>query len=259
MRWSVFEIEAESLISALHAEPVLSGRIFKMIAVMISERIGDTSKRARDEVVVQASRSGTKAEGQTSVGMTAADVRSIANLWPSRKQQLRLIIPLTDEEGGERQNRGRFAIWHFLCLRTHLCFEHKVFGFFKRKVMPFSDVVALLTTKEAPTVIDVQAKGFSYQLSLPSSQTSAWNVMEKCRINALAESVTASAGPTGAAAESEPSIAFTKIDKSVMDAFNKSVRGKGGGSRRRGSVVTALKDGGTDAQAVLVPKRSLWP
>ena len=66
-----YEIRHAALVEAIHHEPLLSGRVFKLMAVIISERIAATSKRARDEVVSHKTK---PAGGHAKATLTAKDI-----------------------------------------------------------------------------------------------------------------------------------------------------------------------------------------
>jgi len=51
-------------------------------------------------------------------------------------------------------------------------------------VIPLTEVLALLRSAEAQSTLEVQAKGCSYEITLPDNFESTWAAMESCRRNA---------------------------------------------------------------------------
>ena len=85
----------------------------------------------------------------------------------------------------------------------HLCFDWKVFGFHKQQVVPLTDVVALLKSHEVANTVEVQARGYSLELTLPENFEEAWNTMEGCRRSANAQALQQAAATRMAAVEAD--------------------------------------------------------
>jgi len=99
----------------------------------------------------------------------------------------------------------------------HLCFDWKVFGFRKQQVLSLTDVVALLKSHELPNTVEVQGKGYSYELTLPENFEEIWNTMEACR-----RSTTAAALQQASSAGTTAAPIYEEVDTQVEQAFGRN-------------------------------------
>lgn len=218
-----YVVSHSALITALQDQPRLSGMMFKKFAVLISERIGETSKRARDEVVVQKPKS-------SSVSSTGK--ASVTSFTPHAVEQAQknFKLPATEslrfktafdsvQKEANAMKEDEVQYGQLFIFEKHLCFEYRIFGFVKQQTLPFADVIAVLNIPEKPKEIEVQGKGFSYYLSLPKDATETWGVMEACRRAAGAEARRETEQHEG----TDTAASFEQVDAQVADAFNEAV------------------------------------
>ena len=222
----VFEVDHEMLIEALQVEPRLSGRVFKMFAVLISERIAETSKRARDEVVVHKPKSAESKDKRGGKGgellVTAqelAEWRKTFGLPEDEALQLKMACQGTREANAKKDELQYGDLFVF---EDHLCFEWRIFAFTSHLVLPWTQVLALLSEEQTPSEIQVQAKGYSYELVVDQQDTQAWSVMESCRRASTAKA--RMQGSSSKAAKRKSVMVHEQIDSSVAAAFGDAVR-----------------------------------
>ena len=186
-----FEVTHSNLVQQLLKDPVLAGRVFKMLAVLISERIAETSARARDEVMRNRERNGPHSAAvvrSKNADMSAKDVdgwRAIFKLPADEALVLKTSVSMKKEEHAKKDDSVTFGEMYVFA--EHLCFQWKTFGFSKSQVVPLKDVVALLHEEATPDVVEVELKGLSYELTLPSGKGAAgFKQMEAARPSAPA-------------------------------------------------------------------------
>lgn len=57
------------------------------------------------------------------------------------------------------------------------------------QILSLTEVVALLKSSEVPNTVEVQGKGYSYELTLPENFEETWNTMEACRRQTTAQAL----------------------------------------------------------------------
>jgi hypothetical protein len=169
----------------------MASRVFKTIAVQVSERIAETSAMARDEVQV--------AKGATASRARQKNRRALEGLTTEQAEQWRRTfkldvgaafcyqcgVSMVREENAKKETDVQFG--DLFVFDTHLCFNWKVFGFTNQEAIPFKEIVALLHEKRRPTMVTVELKSHSYELCLPEETAEEGRaVMEQCRMTAIA-------------------------------------------------------------------------
>uniref|UniRef100_A0A7S2C4X5 cGMP-dependent protein kinase n=1 Tax=Haptolina brevifila TaxID=156173 RepID=A0A7S2C4X5_9EUKA len=195
-----------------------------MFAVIISERIGETSKRARDEVVVHKPKSSFTPKTKGASTFTQKEISKYQASFNLQKDEVLRLKTTFDSVQKESNAKKEDSVEYgeLFIFDRHLCLEFRIFGFVKQLVLPFAEVLSLLNSGEKPNEIEVQGKGYSYVLTLPETETGAWQIMEACRRDAGAEARRTTEKSTGHGFEEKST--FEQIDKQVSEAFNEAVR-----------------------------------
>ena len=110
---------------------------------------------------------------------------------------------------------GNVSFGDLYLFEKHLCFDWKVFGFHKQQVVPLVDVVALLKMPDMPNVVEVQARGYSLELTLPENFEEAWSTMESCRRAATASHLQQQSAEQPTVATK----AIEEVDQAVFEAL----------------------------------------
>ena len=131
-----------ALVDQLRDDPLLSGKLFKMFATTLSDRIAEASAKMRAEVV--AKRGGSPKRG-TVVGvdrpaqLSAAKMRAHFGLTDATERLLlSLQCSMRKEENALTDSNVQVGDLHLF--DAHLCFDWKVFGFHKQQVLPLRHV-----------------------------------------------------------------------------------------------------------------------
>ena len=90
------------------------------------------------------------------------------------------------------------------------------------QVLSLTEVVALLKSSEVPNTVEVQGKGYSYELTLPENFDEVYNTMEACRRQTTA----AALQQASAAATSNAGKLYEEVDSAVADAFSANTKGR---------------------------------
>lgn len=206
----VYVVRHSDLAETLQQDPNVCGRVFRMMAATLSERIGEASAKMRSEVVAKNAKKQDKKKPTADVAtLNVAKYRQLFGLTRDENLMLRTTCSMRKEANALKDANVSFG--DLYVFEYHLCFDWKVFGFHKQQVMPLTDVVALLRSTEVANTVEVQGKGYSLELTLPEHFEETWNIMEACRRTATAQALQAASaegGPkTGAVEEVSPEIA----------------------------------------------------
>ena len=214
---TVIEVQHTQLMTLLRDDPMQSGRLFKVIATYLSERISELSSKMRANVtsqsasqqqaasqavpsadVAKARQMFQRPKDEKLLGIYQCSVRRELNAVKEARAQFRRnsgAIPA--QFGGGRAHAPRHAPTalrapqanaHFgelYLFESHLCFDLKVFAFHKQWVLEMKEVVAFLRSESQEKTVDVEGKGYSYELHIPDDNfDEAIMVMEALRLQA---------------------------------------------------------------------------
>ena len=183
----VYMVQHTTLVDYLNEEPTVSGRVFRMMASTLSERIGEASAKMRSEVVAKNAKKEVRKPIGDAQTLNVAKYRQLFNLNKAENLMLRTTCSMRKESNALKDANVSFG--DLYVFEKHLCFDWKVFGFHKQQVVPLTDVVALLKSAEVANTVEVQARGYSLELTLPENFEEAWSTMEACRRSATAASM----------------------------------------------------------------------
>ena len=131
----------------LTQDPSACGRVFRMMASTLSERIAEASSKMRSEVVAK---NATKAPKKMPIGdaqtLNVAKFRQLFNLSKEENLMLRTTCSMRKEANALKDANVQFG--DLYVFEHHLCFDWKVFGFHKQQV-PHTTLVPL------PSICDV--------------------------------------------------------------------------------------------------------
>jgi len=206
----VYVVGHQALAETLQQDPTTCGRVFRMMAGTLSERISEASTKMRSEVVAKnAKKQDKKKPTADAATLNVNKYRQLFGLPKEENLMVRTTCSMRKEANALKDANVSFG--DLYVFEYHLCFDWKVFGFHKQQVMPLTDVVALLRSTELANTVEVQGKGYSLELTLPEQFDETWNIMEACRRTATAQALqqaSAEAGPKhGAVEEVSPDIA----------------------------------------------------
>ena len=222
----VFIVQHSALTDFLTQDPSVCGRVFRMMASTLSERISEASAKMRSEVVAKNAKKAPKkmpvGDAQT---LNVAKYRQLFNLAKDENLMLRTTCSARKESNALKDANVSFGDMYVF--EKHLCFDWKVFGFHRQQVVPLTDVVALLKSSEQANTVDVQARGYSLEVTLPENFEEAWSTMEACRRSATAAALQQASRRRAAKAQT-----YTEVDAAVLDAL-------GGQKTARSSSATA--------------------
>jgi len=214
----VYIVQHTSLTDKLVEDPKLCGRVFRMMAATLSERISEASSKMRSEVVAKSSKKAAPkkiAQGDT---VNLAKYRQLFGLNKDEGLMLRTTCSMRKEANALKDANVSFG--DLYVFERHLCFDWKVFGFHKQQVVNMTEVVALLKSTEVANTVEVQGKGYSLELTLPDNFEDSWQMMEQCRRQTTAaalQEASSQAGPTKQAV-------YEEVDSAVMDALHQDGR-----------------------------------
>ncbi len=229
-----------ALVDQLRDDPRLSGKLFKMFATTLSDRIAEASAKMRAEVV--AKRGGSTKRG-TVVGLdrpaqlSAAKMRAHFGLTDSTERLLlSLQCSMRKEENALTDSNVQVGDLHLF--DAHLCFDWKVFGFHKQQVLPLRNVLAFLQKSEGERVVEVQVKGQSYELTISAeSYESAVLTMEAARRGAHKLALQEAALDKAVSRFEE-----VDLDEGIEAAFNLGGVGSDGSAVNSGAADMALTE-----------------
>ena len=214
---TVIEVQHTQLMTLLRDDPMQSGRLFKVIATYLSERISELSSKMRANVtsqsasqqqaasqavpsadVAKARQMFQRPKDEKLLGIYQCSVRRELNaVKEARAQFRRNSCAIPAQFGGGRAHAPRHAPTdlrspqanaHFgelYLFESHLCFDLKVFAFHKQWVLEMKEVVAFLRSESQEKTVDVEGKGYSYELHIPDDNfDEAIMVMEALRLQA---------------------------------------------------------------------------
>lgn len=182
----VLTVSHDQLMRMLEKDPSLAGRLFKMMAATLSERISEGSAKMRSEVVAKSAKKGVADVGAqkapTAAPHTQASAQRYRELFGLPRDATLLLhstCSMRKEAGSKKEEAVQFGdlfVWSH-----HLCFDWKAFGFHKQQTIPFKSVLALLRSAEAENTFEVQCKGSSYEMTVSEHSERTWTLMESCR------------------------------------------------------------------------------
>mmetsp|Transcript_13813 Transcript_13813/g.42046 ORF Transcript_13813/g.42046 Transcript_13813/m.42046 type:complete len:1038 (+) Transcript_13813:202-3315(+) len=218
----VLRLEHSHLVAMLQQDPQIAGRLFRMLATTLSDRIAEASAKMRSEVVAKNAK---KSDASKALGGTAATAQTIAKyrqlfgLDGDEQLRLRTTCSMRKETNAVKDSNVQFGDLYLF--DSHLCFDWKVFGFHKQQVIPLTEVLALLRSADSPNTLEVQAKGCSYEITLPEAFEASWAVMESCRRNASARALheRSTMDMLGGA---QPPGEYEEVDETIASAFASS-------------------------------------
>ena len=128
-----YVMEHSTLVAMLLEDPQLSGRMFKMLATTISERITEASAKMRSEVVAKnAKKDESKKGGQKEMAtLNLAKLRTLFQLPKDAALALRTTCSMRKEANALKDATVQFG--DLYVFENHLCFDWKVFGFHKQQ------------------------------------------------------------------------------------------------------------------------------
>ena len=221
---TVIEVQHTQLMTLLRDDPMQSGRLFKVIATYLSERISELSSKMRANVTSQSA----SQQQAASQAVPSADVAKARQMFQRPKDEKLLGIyqcSVRRELNAVKEARAQFgaipaqfrrksaaaartsaprsdrpplspqANAHFgelYLFESHLCFDLKVFAFHKQWVLEMKEVVAFLRSESQEKTVDVEGKGYSYELHIPDDNfDEAIMVMEALRLQAKTAGIAA--------------------------------------------------------------------
>jgi beta-adrenergic-receptor kinase len=180
---TIIEVKSAALLAMLREDPVQSGRLFKVMATYLSERISEISGKMRSNVTAK-SASGPASK---SLDMPATDIAKAHAMFQLPKEEKLISVyqcSVRRELNAVKEGNAHFG--ELYIFERHLCFDLKVFAFHKQWVLDVTEIVAFLKSQDAetPNVVEVQGKGHSYELHIPEHFEEACTIMEACRLQA---------------------------------------------------------------------------
>ena len=172
---TVIEVKSDALLNMLREDPVQSGRLFKVMATYLSERISELSSKMRSNVT---------AKGQTGptakTDMPATDMAKAYQMFQiSKEEKLFSVYQCSVRRELNAVKEGNAHFGELYIFEKHVCFDLKVFAFHKQWVLDVAEIVAFLKSQgssytgkqdeETPNVVEVQGKGHSYEVHIPES------------------------------------------------------------------------------------------
>jgi len=208
-----YVVQHSSLTENLANDPSKCGRVFRMMAVTMSERIAEQSGKMRSEVVAKNAKGSKPVKKPT--GDTTLNVAKYRQLFALQKDEglvVRTTCSMRKEANALKDANVSFGDMYLF--EKHLCFDWKVFGFHKQQVVPLQEVVALLKSGEVANTVEVQCKGYSLELTLPENFDECWQQMETARRQTTAAALQAASAEAGPKAQ-----VYEEVDQAVMDAL----------------------------------------
>ena len=208
-----YVVQHSDLAQSLMVDPTLCGRVFRMLASTLSERISEASAKMRSEVVAKNTKTAGPKKTSGDTTLNVAKYRQLFGLGKDEGLMLRTTCSMRKEANALKDANVSFGDMYVF--EKHLCFDWKVFGFHKQQVVPLTDVVALLKSTEVANTIEVQGKGYSLELTLPENFEETWSTMETCRRQTTAAALQAASADMPSA-----KAVYEDVDAAVMDALN---------------------------------------
>ena len=116
----------------LTADPKLCGRVFKMMAMTLSERIGEASAKMREQVVEKSAKKTAPKKPVTDTSLNVSKYRQLFGLAKEENLMLRATCSMRKEANALKDANVQFG--DLYVFEHHLCFDWKVFGFHKQQV-----------------------------------------------------------------------------------------------------------------------------
>jgi len=215
----VYIVGHSGLAEKLSEDPKLCGRVFRMMAATLSERISEASSKMRSEVVAKSAKKAAPKKQSQGDTVNLSKYRQLFGLNKDENLMLRTTCSMRKEANALKDANVSFG--DLYVFERHLCFDWKVFGFHKQQVVPLTEVVALLKSTEVANTVEVQGKGYSLELTLPENFEDVWNQMEACRRQTTAAALQqASADVSGQQRQQ----VYEEVDAAVMDALTEGGR-----------------------------------
>jgi len=213
-------VQHAALTESLISDPKNSARIFKMMATTMSDRIGEASAKMRAEVVAKnASSKAPKKAPQDATTLNVNKYRQLFGLPKDAGLLKKTTCSMRKEANALKDANVQFG--DLYVFEAHLCFDWKVFGFHKQQVLSLTEVMAILKSSEQPNTVEVQGKGYSYELTLPEDFEEVSNTMEAARRQTTARAL------QQASAQSSGNKIYEEVDSAVAEAFMASAGNKG--------------------------------
>jgi beta-adrenergic-receptor kinase len=211
------EVKSAVLLGMLRDDPVQSGRLFKVMATYLSERISELSTKMRSNVTAK-SGSGPQT-GATDMGAT--DIAKAHAMFQLPKEEKLIGVyqcSVRRELNAVKEGNAHFG--ELYIFEKHLCFDLKVFAFHKQWVLDVTEIVAFLKSQDAetPYVVEVQGKGHSYELHVPEHFEEACSIMEACRLQAKTSELQAAAMQTSQDKQQEALDSFQAMVEPMVAA-----------------------------------------
>jgi len=133
----VLRLEHAHLVAMLQQDPLLAGRLFRMLATTLSDRIAEASAKMRAEVVAKNTKkkdAGSGLGGTIASAQTIAKYRQLFGLSGDESLRLRTTCSMRKETNAVKDANVQFGDLYLF--DSHLCFDWKVFGFHKQQVTP---------------------------------------------------------------------------------------------------------------------------
>jgi len=231
----VYLVQHSALSEYLSEKPLECGRVFRMMASTLSERIGEASSKMRSEVVAKNAKKAPKKAPMGDVQtLNVAKYRQLFNLSKDENLMLRTTCSMRKEANALKDANVSFG--DLYVFEKTLCFDWKVFGFHKQQTVPLVEVVALLKSQEVANTVEVQARGYSLELTLPENFEDAWNTMEACRRSTTAKALQEASADQGPAKAQ----VYEEVDAAVLDALGGQNTGRAKGRDLSAGVNTQL-------------------
>jgi len=179
---TVIEVQSSVLLTMLREDPGQSGRLFKVMATYLSERISELSTKMRSNVTARSVLGPTASSDMA--GVDIAKAHSMFQL--PEKEKLISVYQCSVRRELNAVKEGNAHFGELYIFEKHLCFDLKMFAFHKQWVIDVNETVAFLKSQDAetPHVVEVQGKGHSYELHIPEHFDEACTIMEACRLQA---------------------------------------------------------------------------
>ena len=115
----VYMVQHTTLVDYLNEEPTVSGRVFRMMASTLSERIGEASAKMRLEVVAKNAKKEVRKPIGDAQTLNVAKYRQLFNL--NKAENLMLRTMCSDAKGVERPQGRQRLVGDLYVFEKHLC------------------------------------------------------------------------------------------------------------------------------------------
>ncbi|KAL1520053.1 hypothetical protein AB1Y20_023528 [Prymnesium parvum] len=160
------EAKQSRLLELLHQDPEVAGNVFRLLGVVIGDRIVNTSASMKSSLI-QSSQSGQTT--QKSAGALDAPPEKVAQKFGIPENSpfvMNCDCTLSIEENSVSKGHDHAATIYLF--QSHICIEVTAFGFTNLRAIPLRDVLGLLRKKKSK-VVEVQCKSFSLSVTLPDN------------------------------------------------------------------------------------------